>query len=77
MKWYEKLKLERERRGLSIRDVARETSISNGHISQIENGQISKPGFFNMLRVLSLYEVDVRDMWAEEPPEPAQADSKK
>ncbi len=65
MKWWNILKIARENKGLSLRQVEEKTNISNGYISQLENGLVKEPSFFKMLRLLSLYNVSVRDVGSE------------
>ena len=62
MKWYDILKLARAQKGLSLRQVEKVTGLSNPYISQLENGQVKEPSFFKMLRLLSLYNISVRDL---------------
>ncbi len=64
MQWYSILKLVRINNGLTLRQVAQETHLSNSYISQLENGQVKEPSFFKMLRLLSLYNIDeFRKLW--------------
>ena len=62
MKWYNILKLARVNKGLSLRQVEEVTGLSNPYISQLENGHVKEPSFFKMLRLLSLYNISVRDL---------------
>jgi transcriptional regulator with XRE-family HTH domain len=45
----------RKRRGLSLRDVERETGVSNGHISLIESGTVLRPSPNILNRLAALY----------------------
>ena len=62
MEWYHVLKLARLNKGLSLRQAAQKADLSNPYISQLENGHVTEPSFFKMLRLLSLYNLTVRDM---------------
>lgn len=52
------LKLARELRKLSLRDVEKATGISNPYLSQLENDKITKPSPFFLHKLASLYEID-------------------
>ena len=54
------LKEIRNSRGLSLRDVERltEGKISNGYLSQLENGEIAKPSAVMLHRLAGAYGVD-------------------
>ena len=52
------LKAARERLGLSLRAVERQTGIKNAHLSQIENGTITKPEMAMLWELASLYGLD-------------------
>jgi transcriptional regulator with XRE-family HTH domain len=54
----ERLKKARETRGLSLRDVQRATGIQNAHLSQVENGTITKPEMAMLWELAALYELD-------------------
>ena len=62
MEWYQILKLARINSGLSLRQVEGKADVSNAYVSQLENGLVKEPSFFKMLRLLSLYNVSVRDL---------------
>ena len=62
MEWYNILKLARINANFSLRDVELKADISNSYVSQLENGFIKEPSFFKMLRLLSLYNLSVKDM---------------
>ncbi len=51
MRLGELLKLAREIKGWTIRDLERETGISNALISQVETGRIKEPSFTNVVRM--------------------------
>jgi len=52
------LKLARELRNLSLRDVERATGISNPYLSQLENDKIAKPSPFFLHKLSTLYEIE-------------------
>jgi len=52
------LKLARELRKLSLRQVEQATGISNPYICQLENDKISKPSPFFLHKLASLYEIE-------------------
>lgn len=52
------LKLARELRKLSLRDVEKGTGISNPYLSQLENNKINKPSPFYLHKLASLYNID-------------------
>lgn len=54
----------RRSRGMSLRDVERITDgkISNGYLSQLENGNIDKPSAVMLHRLAGAYAVDYNDM---------------
>jgi transcriptional regulator with XRE-family HTH domain len=52
------LKTERERRGLSLRNVEAQTGIRNAHLSQIESGTISRPEMAMLWDLASLYDLE-------------------
>jgi transcriptional regulator with XRE-family HTH domain len=43
--------LAREIKGMTIRDVERESGVSNAVISQIETGHIKEPSFLKVVRI--------------------------
>lgn len=47
----ELLQIAREIKGWSLRDLERETGISNALLSQMERGDIKSPSFTNVVRV--------------------------
>lgn len=51
------LKLARELRKLSLRDVEKATGISNPYLSQLENDKINKPSPFFLHKLSNLYEI--------------------
>ena len=51
------LKLARELRKLSLRDVEKATGISNPYLSQLENDKINKPSPFYLHKLANLYEI--------------------
>jgi transcriptional regulator with XRE-family HTH domain len=54
----EGLRLARNLRKLSLRDVEKATGISNPYLSQLENDQIKKPSPFFLHKLATLYGVD-------------------
>jgi transcriptional regulator with XRE-family HTH domain len=58
----EKLKAARKERGMSLRDVERETEISNAHLSQVESGKIERPDMSMLYLLATLYELDYREL---------------
>jgi transcriptional regulator with XRE-family HTH domain len=52
------LRLARELRKLSLRDVEKATGISNPYLSQLENDQIRKPSPFFLHKLGTLYGID-------------------
>ena len=56
------LKEARKKLGLSLREVERETQISNAHLSQVESGKIEKPDMALLYTLATLYELDYRDL---------------
>jgi transcriptional regulator with XRE-family HTH domain len=54
------LKDVRESRGMSLRDVERVTDgkVSNGYLSQLENGGIAKPSAIMLHRLSAAYAID-------------------
>lgn len=52
MKLGELIAIGRECKGWTLRDLERETSISNALISQIETGKVKDPGFSTVVRLV-------------------------
>ena len=54
----------RKSRGLSLRDVERMTegAVSNGYLSQLENGNIDKPSAMMLHRLSSTYKLDYQEI---------------
>jgi transcriptional regulator with XRE-family HTH domain len=52
------LKAEREKRGLSLRNVEAATGIRNAHLSQIEGGTIARPEMSMLWELAALYDLD-------------------
>jgi transcriptional regulator with XRE-family HTH domain len=48
----------RNAKGLSLRDVERATGLNNGHLSQIEKGNITKPAAGILWQLANAYRVD-------------------
>lgn len=55
----DKLKYWRHKSKLSLRQVEKETGISNAYLSQLENGKISSPSFDYISRLLKLYNIKI------------------
>lgn len=53
--WNDILKKARLSKGLSLRQVAEKTGISNPYISQLENGRVNDPSFLKLARLLKFY----------------------
>lgn len=51
MKLGQVLKMAREIKGVTLRDLERETGISNALLSQIETGHVRQPGFQNVVKI--------------------------
>lgn len=51
MKLGQLLKMAREIKGVTLRDLERETGISNALLSQIETGHVRQPGFQNVVKI--------------------------
>lgn len=51
MKLGQVLKMAREIKGVSLRDLEAETGISNALLSQIETGHVKQPGFQNVVKI--------------------------
>ena len=51
MKLGQLLSMARENKGWSLRDLERETGISNALLSQIETGRVKQPGFQNVVKI--------------------------
>jgi len=62
MAWYEKLKFARKVRGFTLREVEKQTGLSNPYLCQIEAGQIKDPSFFKVAKLMKLYNLDIIDL---------------
>jgi transcriptional regulator with XRE-family HTH domain len=58
----EVLRQARLARQLSLRDVERATGIQNAHLSQIENGTITKPEMALLWELAALYDLDYTEL---------------
>jgi transcriptional regulator with XRE-family HTH domain len=58
----EVLREARRRSGMSLRDVERATGIRNGHLSQIETGNIARPEVALLWDLASLYGLDFEEL---------------
>lgn len=52
------LKVARELRRLSLRDVEKATGVSNAYLSQLENNKIAKPSPFFLHKLANLYDIE-------------------
>lgn len=55
----ELLKLGREIKGISLRELEKECGISNALLSQIETGHIKTPSFVNVVRICEALNIPV------------------
>ena len=55
----ELLKLGREIKGISLRDLERECGISNAMLSQIESGNVKNPSFTTVVRICEALNISV------------------
>lgn len=62
MKWYEKLKFARKVKGMSLKELSYATGISTGYLNNIENGKITNPSFFKIIKLLELYNLGREDL---------------
>jgi transcriptional regulator with XRE-family HTH domain len=58
------LRKAREDRGMTLRQVERETGINNAHVSQVENGIIRRPDLALLYALASAYDIDYRHLLA-------------
>jgi transcriptional regulator with XRE-family HTH domain len=56
------LRKARNDRGLSLRDVERQTGIHNAHLSQIESGTIARPELAILWELAALYDIEYADL---------------
>lgn len=47
----------RESKGLTLRDVERQTNISNAYLSQLETGKVKQPSPINLYKLAQFYDV--------------------
>lgn len=64
-----KLKQERNKNGLSLRDIELATGVSNSYISQIERADVKCPSFFSIFRLCQFFELSLDDLYANENPQ--------
>ena len=50
-------KLARKAKGVTLREVEKQTGVSNALISQIENSHVLEPGYFTVKKLLEYYEI--------------------
>jgi transcriptional regulator with XRE-family HTH domain len=51
MKLHELIALSRELKGLTLRELEKQTGVSNAVLSQIETGKVQEPGFRNVVKI--------------------------
>lgn len=51
------LKMAREIKGMTLRDLEKETGISNALLSQVETGHVRQPGFQNVVKIARVLNV--------------------
>lgn len=56
------LRAARRARGMSLRDVERETGIHNAHLSQLETGRIARPELALLWELAALYGLDFEQL---------------
>ena len=56
------LKEARLAKGMSLRDVEKETDISNGYLSQLESDKIKQPSPIHLHKLAQLYERDYSEL---------------
>lgn len=49
----------RECKGWTLRDLERETGISNALLSQIETGKVKNPGFFTVTKIIDALGISI------------------
>lgn len=59
----ERLKELRLERGLSLRDVAAKTGVSDSLLSKMETGRTTKPTQESLNRLALFYEIDPEELW--------------
>lgn len=64
----EYLGLVRKSLGLTLKKVNAATGISMPHLSELENGKISNPGFKIIKELCNLYNISIDDVMSEVPP---------
>lgn len=62
-----KIKHLREKRGLTLRDVERDTGISNAYLSQLESGHAQNPTLKKVRRLATYFGVCIGDLFPEPP----------
>lgn len=65
MVWPNRLKFARKVKGKTLRDVEKDTGISNPYLSQLENGKIEEPGYFIIIKLLNYYNLSHDDVFSE------------
>jgi transcriptional regulator with XRE-family HTH domain len=46
-------------KGLSLADVMRETGISRSHLSKIETGKVQDPGFYSVVQIARVLDIEI------------------
>lgn len=62
MKLSELIKSEREKLGLSQRELAKQINVDNALISRIESGSIAQPNYLILLKLSMVFKMDVSDL---------------
>jgi len=68
MKIGELIGIARDLKKLTLRDLERETGVSNALISQIENGHVRDPGFFTVLKIANGLGLSLERLSSVDPP---------
>ena len=63
MSFGERMRMAREAKGFTIRDVEKllDGAVSNATVTQIETGRNKDPGFSRVLKLCQLYEIDPKE----------------
>jgi len=56
------IKALRESKGMTLREVEKQTDISNAYLSQLESGKIKQPSPSNLYKLASLFNVSYEDL---------------
>lgn len=58
----DQLRYARESRGLTLRDVEKQTGISNPVLSQYEGGKVKQPSFQAVMKLCKVYGLDPKEL---------------